>query len=502
MIPAVLTEGGPVVVSSTKFDIARNTAMARSRLGTVWHYDPTGAPPPPGFKELRWSPVEESKDWNGALEIAREMVAASDSSSHAAGRTRSDAGQFFEERSADLIACLVHHAALTGKDMRHAVAKISAMRLVEELDPIADELRELGSEEAHDKLRGLIFGDPRTVTNIFSSTNVVLRGYQGLAMKAATKVNFPPDEFILGKPEMPSDLYLGHPDPSAPTNGKVAPPRLPGRYDTVYITVPADKQRLYSPIVISLLSAIKRAAYTKHQWEERHDQTGTRQPVTFVLDEMYGSPLPELPALLSDGGGQGLLLSGALQDLSQAHARWGAVGEGFLTLWQNVLVLPGIRDRATLELLSMLVGDVDRRIPTESWSEQSVHYPGSGVPQREWMQSRGEHIDRVPRLPPDVIYRGNLNDPNQVLHFSPNGGWGWVRLLKYWQGQPWPAILMQSAHHVLNGDGKNCELPLPNLARGRDYSALRNAGGDDFARWFAHLQQDWESKQCGDEEVS
>jgi type IV secretory pathway TraG/TraD family ATPase VirD4 len=117
MIPVVLTEGGPVVVSSTKFDIARNTAMARSRLGTVWHYDPTGAPPPPGFKELKWSPVADSADWNGALEIARQMVAASDSGSQAAGRTRSESGQFFEERSADLIACLLHHAALAGEDM-------------------------------------------------------------------------------------------------------------------------------------------------------------------------------------------------------------------------------------------------------------------------------------------------------------------------------------------------------------------------------------------------
>jgi type IV secretory pathway TraG/TraD family ATPase VirD4 len=42
IIPTVLTQGGPVVAYSTKFDIARNTSLARSRMGTVWHYDPTG----------------------------------------------------------------------------------------------------------------------------------------------------------------------------------------------------------------------------------------------------------------------------------------------------------------------------------------------------------------------------------------------------------------------------------------------------------------------------
>jgi hypothetical protein len=183
------------------------------------------------------------------------------------------------------------------------------------------------------------------------------------------------------------------------------------------VTVPADKQRLYAPLVIGLLSAIKRAVYNKHQWEERHDQTGTRQPVTFVLDEMYGSPLPELPALLSEGGGQGLLICGALQDLAQAHARWGAVGDGFLTLWQNVLVLPGIRDQRSLELLSLLIGEEERRYHTESWSEQSVQI--HGVPDRQWFQSRQEHVERVKRLPPDVIYGGNRHDSTQVLHFSP-----------------------------------------------------------------------------------
>jgi hypothetical protein len=295
---------------------------------------------------------------------------------------------------------------------------------------------------------------------------------------------------------MPSDLYVGDPDSSE---------QLPGRYDTVYITVAADQQRLYSPLVVGLLSAIKRAVYKKHQWEERHDQTGTRQPVTFVLDEMYGSHLPELPVLLSEGGGQGLLICGALQDLRQAHARWGDVGDGFLTLWQNVLVLPGIREQRSLEVLSLLVGEEERRYHTESWSEQSVRL--YGVPERQWMQSRQEHVERVKRIPPDVIYSGNPNDLQQVLHFSPNGGWGWMRLMKYWESQPWPGILMQSAGYVL-GDAdmefkaENWRLPLPNLARGGDYTALRKVGGEDFARWFWQLQQQWKSIQPRAEEMA
>jgi type IV secretion system protein VirD4 len=505
MIPLVLTQGGPVVVSSTKFDIARNTAMARSRLGTVWHYDPTGAPPPPGFKELKWSPVGDAKDWNGALEIARQMVSASDA---APDRGGGDAAQrFWQEKSADLIACTLHYAALTDRDIGFVVSRISAQKLKDEKHgggsketgrdflSMIDELRVLGSPEAADKLEGIIWSAADTRSDIFSTADIPLRGFQGTALRAATDVNFPPDKFILGEPELPSDLYMDYPPDSPRIARYSSPPRIPGRYDTIYITVPADKQRLYSPLIIGLLSAIKRATYTKHEWEERHDQTGTRQPVTFVLDEMYGSPLPDLPVLLSDGGSQGLLICGALQDLSQARDRWGVVGDGFLTFWQNVLVLPGIRDEATVRLLSLLVGDVQRFYVTESWSEQFSRDFGVS---REWMQGRQVNAERVPRIPPDEIYRGNPDDPSEVLHYSPNGGWGHIRLLKYWSGQPWPGVLMQSLSHVLRGVhmeaqmgryAENWALPLPNLAKGGDYTALRNTGGEDFARWFWHLQE-------------
>jgi hypothetical protein len=54
----------------------------------------------------------------------------------------------------------------------------------------------------------------------------------------------------------------------------------------------------------------------------------------------------------------------------------------------------------------------------------------------------------------------------------------------------------------LGNYAENWALPLPNLARGGDLSALRATGGEDMARWFWHLEQRWESKQRADEDVS
>jgi type IV secretory pathway TraG/TraD family ATPase VirD4 len=42
IIPAVLSHSGPVVSTSTKPDVLRPTLNARSRLGRVWEFDPTG----------------------------------------------------------------------------------------------------------------------------------------------------------------------------------------------------------------------------------------------------------------------------------------------------------------------------------------------------------------------------------------------------------------------------------------------------------------------------
>ena len=50
---------------------------------------------------------------------------------------------------------------------------------------------------------------------------------------------------------------------------------------------------------------------------------GSRAPVLLALDELANiAPLPELPSMVSEGGGQGLVTLACFQDLSQARHRW------------------------------------------------------------------------------------------------------------------------------------------------------------------------------------
>jgi type IV secretory pathway TraG/TraD family ATPase VirD4 len=94
-------------------------------------------------------------------------------------------------------------------------------------------------------------------------------------------------------------------------------------------------------------------------------------PVTLVLDELANiAPLPDLPAMVSEGGSQGVLTLACLQDLSHARQRWGRAADGFLSLFGTKLVLPGIGDLDTLELVSRLGGEIDvpaRSIGTNPW---------------------------------------------------------------------------------------------------------------------------------------
>jgi hypothetical protein len=211
---------------------------------------------------------------------------------------------------------------------------------------------------------------------------------------------------------------------------------------------------------------------------------------------MYGAPLPDLDVLLSEGGGQGLLVVGALQDLSQAEARWGVVGKGFLTLWQNIVVLPGIRHRETLELLSLLVGDHDRIVPTQGQSQTLGPLP-FGFQRRIWMLSEGESIQRERILPPDAIYRGNPAKKREVLVFTPNGGWQHVDLMRYCFYTPWPVVLIQSSDWAVNyGKPQSWALPLPELDRGGDLSYLFDAGGQKLVDSWLELKASWRERQA------
>ncbi len=357
-IPNVVVAPGAVVATSTKADLLFATLSARAPLGRCWLLDPGGAvPTPDGVTRLRWSPVAAARTWDESLVLARAMTRAA----RPAGRLGESA--HWTERAEALIAPLLHAAHLEGAGMEAVLRWV----LRHDLDAARAALAFHGADIAGDVLAGIAATDPRERSGIWSSAAGVLAAYRAdAALDNAAAPNF---------------------DPRA----------LAGSADTVYICAPARHQDLAAPIVVAFLEEVRAGAYAA--WAGPGAAAGP--PVTFVLDEAANiAPLPDLPATVSEGGGQGLLTVACLQDLSQARQRWGAAADGFLSLFGTKLVLPGIADLATLELVSRLGGEVE--VPARSVSRGPWWSAGHGAPTVTWSTHRQRRlpVDAVSQQPP------------------------------------------------------------------------------------------------------
>jgi type IV secretion system protein VirD4 len=345
-------------------------------------FDPTGTAPAGEAQELRWSPVTAARSWDGALLIARAMTtnigAGTTDRSHWASRAQA------------LLAPLLHACAIHGRDMETVVDWVMRHEL-DEAGVLLEDQR--CSRLAFGNLLGILHTEDRERSSIFSATADALQAYGSEhALAAARDPNFDAGEFVRS-------------------------------HDTIYIHAPAEAQAGAAPIVCGLLAEIRRATYQAHSLGQLSGR------VLFALDEVANiAPLEELPQIASEGGGQGLLLLAALQDLSQARQRWGAQSDGFLTLFGTKLILPGIADTRTLEAISLTLGEWDR--PMVAINKQSV--PG------HLFSSTGEtySTQRTRVLSPGEIAN---TTQGQALHLD-GVRWEWLTLTPAHTREPWRTL--------------------------------------------------------------
>lgn len=354
-IPNVLGAPGAVVTTSIKPDVLAATVSLRAEIGRCWLLDPTGSVrvDPPGVTRLRWSPVAAASTWDESLVIARAMSAAA----RPAGRQGDSA--HWTERAEALLGPLLHAAWLSGRE----IDSVLGWTLRQEIQTAQSVLHAHGVQTAADVLTGIFATDRRELSGIWSSLAGLLAAYRSDAvLDNSSGVNFDPAAFVDSR-------------------------------DTVYVCAPARHQDLAAPIVVAFLEQVRSAAYSSAGIAHA---SPVARPVTLVLDELANiAPLPDLPGLVAEGGSQGVLTVGCLQDLSQARVKWGRAADGFLSLFGAKLVLPGIGDLSTLELVSKLGGEVD--IPTRSVSRSSPWGPAMGAATVSWSTTRQR------RIPPEAV---------------------------------------------------------------------------------------------------
>ncbi len=413
VVPTVLSARGAVVSTSTKPDVLKATAPARRRDGPCLLYDPSGTvQTPDGVERVRWSPVTGCAGWDDALLVARGLVGSTRPSG---GRVDGETGvDHWTERAQALLAPVLHAAALDGAELATVLSWIDRRQAAPALRVLDRE----GAAVAADLLAGIAATDGREQSGIWSTASGVLAAYRSQAALATTIApDFDPRTFC---------------DSSA----------------TLYICATGRHQALAAPLVVGLLTDIRAAAYARaadSHMDRGADAVGVGgpSPVVLALDEVANiAPVPDLPAMVSEGGSQGVVTLACLQDLSQARGRWGTAAEGFLSLFGTTVVLPGIGDVHTLEALSALAGE-------EEVSTRSLSTPvGAGgglvraVADRVLLGAgrRGPDPSVTTstvvrrRLPVDVVGRG---EPGMALVMNERNAMGWIRLTPWFATEPW-----------------------------------------------------------------
>ena len=397
VIPALLACPGACVSTSTKLDVLHATLPARQRSGEVWLFDPTGehaGTSVDGVRRLSWSPVAAAGTWDHALVMSRAMTLAAPT----VGRGTQHE-QHWSERAGALLGPLLYAANRSGRPIADVLRWVLRHELIEPSEVLARE----NAVVACDVLEGIARTDERERSSIFSATAGVLALYNtDSARAAAARPNFDPDQFAAST-------------------------------DTVFITAPAHRQALCAPLVVGLLEQIRHATYRR----AARGENGL--PVFLCLDEVANiAPIHDLPSLVSEAGGQGLHVLACLQDLSQARASWGEqAAEGFLSLFQTKLILPGVCDPKTLEAVSLVLGEYDRQLvsstigvtrsSTSKWSPETTAHSETVAysTTRQRTLSPGE-VAAIPKGHA-LLVRG--------------ASWGLLNATPYYETAPWSALV-------------------------------------------------------------
>lgn len=419
VIPSVLAAPGAVVSTSTKPDVLAATVAARRNVGPVAVYDPGGTTTlPHGVHRVRWSPIHGCHRWDDALVVAHGLVGAG-----RASRGRVDGADHWTERAEALLAPVLHAAALDGVDMATVVGWIDRRQAVPALSVLDRE----GAAVAGDLLAGIAATDSREQSGIWSTASGVLAAYRSEAALASTV------------------------DPDFDAR------RFCREAGTLYICAAGRHQAVLAPLVVGILTDVRAAAYERSAVgvdiraargvdSDPGRRVESGPPVLLALDEVANiAPLPDLPAMVSEGGGQGLLTLACLQDLSQARARWGTAADGFLSLFSTTVVLPGIGDVTTLRALADIAGEEEVVTRSVSAPARAPTPPLRAVTERLLLGRRAgwRHDDsatvttatvRRPRLALDELSRGR---PGSALVLGARNEMGWARLTPWFAEEPW-----------------------------------------------------------------
>ena len=315
-IPAILEWDGPVLATSVKTDLLRDTIDARRERGEVQLYDPAGST---GLAGSSWTPLASCTSWAGARRTAAWLAEG------AAPHKRNLAdGDFWYAAAAKLLAPLLFAAASGRKSMADVVAWVDT----QEEFAVRALLKQTRVKAAIDAFDASVGRDDRQASSIYTTAETILEAYA---------------------------------DPGVLLRSQAAAIQVPKLFDggsrTLYLSATVREQRRLRPVFVALIESVLEEAY------RRSARTGKPldPPLLVVLDEAANiAPLPDLDVIAATGAGHGVQLLTVFQDLAQAHDRWGSDrADTIVNNHRARVVAGGSADARTLDYVASLLGDAE-----------------------------------------------------------------------------------------------------------------------------------------------
>jgi len=320
---------GALLCSTTKADLIEMVGLARTRrpdAGPVLVYDATGTVAWPA--QLRWSPITGCADPATAYRRARAMVEAAAVTVEAGGHGGAGNDRVFRERATMVLSAYLLAAAISGNPMNEVLRWATEKPLT--LEPAS-----------------LLYSTyPALAANLQAETEMVARTADAVWMSVRRVVE------PLTNPTL---LQLCTPAPHEAFDAEA----FIRQNGSLFLIAGQHQAAQVAPLLTALadywLTTAQDLALT-------YPARRLDPPATAVLDELpNATPLPELPDIVSDSAGRGVLIHWAAQSLAQLEDSFTPTrARQLLDNTTTLTTFGALKDARALEWLSTLTGHHDR----------------------------------------------------------------------------------------------------------------------------------------------